>query len=217
MLIKLPKIDRKAALLAGYEVGPVCTVEVDMAALGDDRAALVEALELHEDGSATLGLVVPVPTVEAIVGAVRAAAADWVAQAVAAERSWRELLGEFEAAAALLEQLEPVRCEKMLRDGNGSAIGIYSGWRKPEYREISVYVRQTLVQIVTPDNMRGRVASVSGLFIGASNELGEFESGLVARFFGPVGAAIFGGVGAMIVTGVWSQLFPALRKADRLA
>lgn len=81
---------------------------------------------------------------------------------------------------------------------------------------VSVYVRQTLVQIVTPDHMRGRVASVSGLFIGASNELGEFESGLVARFFGPVGAAIFGGVGAMIVTGVWAKLFPDLRKADRL-
>lgn len=82
---------------------------------------------------------------------------------------------------------------------------------------VSVYVRQTLVQIVTPDNMRGRVASVSGLFIGASNELGEFESGLVARFLGPVGAAVFGGIGAMIVTGVWAGLFPALRKADKLA
>ena len=82
---------------------------------------------------------------------------------------------------------------------------------------LSVYVRQTLVQIVTPDHMRGRVAAVSSLFIGASNELGEFESGVVARFLGPVGAAIFGGVGALIVTGVWSRLFPALRKADRLA
>jgi MFS family permease len=82
---------------------------------------------------------------------------------------------------------------------------------------ISVYVRQTLVQIVTPDHMRGRVSSVSGLFIGASNELGEFESGLVARFIGPVGAAIFGGVGAIIVTGLWARMFPALRKADRLA
>ena len=82
---------------------------------------------------------------------------------------------------------------------------------------LSVYVRQTLVQIVTPDTMRGRVAAVSGLFIGASNELGEFESGLVARFLGPIGAAVFGGVGALIVTGVWSQMFPALRKADKLA
>jgi len=81
---------------------------------------------------------------------------------------------------------------------------------------LSVYVRQTLVQIVTPDQMRGRVAAVSSLFIGASNELGEFESGVVARFFGPVGAAVFGGVGALIVTGAWAKLFPALRKADRL-
>lgn len=81
---------------------------------------------------------------------------------------------------------------------------------------LSVYVRQTLVQLVTPDNMRGRVAAVSSVFIGASNELGEFESGVVARFLGPVGAAVFGGVGALIVTGIWAKLFPALRKADRL-
>jgi len=81
---------------------------------------------------------------------------------------------------------------------------------------ISVYIRQTLVQLVTPDHMRGRVATVSSLFIGASNELGEFESGVVARFLGPVGAAIFGGIGALIVTGTWAKLFPALRKADRL-
>ncbi len=81
---------------------------------------------------------------------------------------------------------------------------------------LSVFVRQTLVQLVTPDHMRGRVGAVSTLFISASNELGEFESGLVARFLGPVGAAIFGGVGALIVTGLWATWFPALRKADRL-
>jgi len=81
---------------------------------------------------------------------------------------------------------------------------------------ISVYVRQTLVQLVTPDPMRGRVAAVSSVFIGASNELGEFESGVVARFLGPIGAALFGGVGAIVVVGFWSALFPALRKADRL-
>lgn len=81
---------------------------------------------------------------------------------------------------------------------------------------LSVYIRQTLVQLVTPDNMRGRVAAVSTLFIGASNELGEFESGVVARFLGPVGAAVFGGTGALLVTGLWAKLFPALRKADRL-
>lgn len=81
---------------------------------------------------------------------------------------------------------------------------------------ISVYVRQTLVQIVTPDHMRGRVSSVSVLFISGSNELGEFESGVVSRFIGPVGAAVFGGIGTMIVTGSWAWMFPALRKADRL-
>lgn len=81
---------------------------------------------------------------------------------------------------------------------------------------LSVFVRQTLVQLVTPDPMRGRVAAVSSLFIGASNQLGEFESGVAARFLGAVGAALFGGIGALIVTGLWAKLFPALRRADRL-
>ncbi len=81
---------------------------------------------------------------------------------------------------------------------------------------ISVYVRQSLVQIVTPDAMRGRVSAVSGLFIGASNELGEFETGVVARMIGPVGAALFGGFGSLGITGLWARLFPALRQADRL-
>ena len=81
---------------------------------------------------------------------------------------------------------------------------------------VSVFVRQSLVQIVTPDHMRGRVAAVSTLFIGSSNELGEFESGVAARFLGPVGAAVFGGVGALIATATWAKLFPDLRKADNL-
>jgi hypothetical protein len=81
---------------------------------------------------------------------------------------------------------------------------------------LSVYVRQTLVQLVTPDAMRGRVAAVSTLFISASNELGEFRGGLVARFIGPVSAVVLGGVGALVVTGLWARLFPALRTADRL-
>ena len=81
---------------------------------------------------------------------------------------------------------------------------------------LSVYIRHTLVQLVTPDPMRGRVAAVSGLFIGASNELGEAESGLAARFLGVVAAAVAGGVGALAVTGLWAWMFPALRRADRL-
>jgi MFS family permease len=82
---------------------------------------------------------------------------------------------------------------------------------------VSVFTRQSLVQIATPDRMRGRVSAVSTLFIGASNELGEFESGVVARLLGPVGAVAFGGYGAMAVTAAWAWLFPSLRTADRLA
>ncbi len=81
---------------------------------------------------------------------------------------------------------------------------------------VSVFVRQSLVQIVTPDTMRGRVSAVSSLFIGASNELGEFESGGMARLLGPVGSALFGGCGAVLVTLLWAGMFPALRKADKL-
>jgi MFS family permease len=81
---------------------------------------------------------------------------------------------------------------------------------------VSVFTRQSLVQIATPDRMRGRVSAVATLFIGASNELGEFESGVVARVLGPVGAVAFGGAGAMAVTTVWAWLFPRLRTADRL-
>jgi MFS family permease len=81
---------------------------------------------------------------------------------------------------------------------------------------VSVFTRQSLVQIVTPDPMRGRVSAVSTLFIGASNELGEFESGVVARLLGPVGAVAFGGIGALAVTAAWAWMFPRLRKADRL-
>jgi MFS family permease len=81
---------------------------------------------------------------------------------------------------------------------------------------MSVFVRQTLVQLVTPDPMRGRVAAVSTLCTSASNELGEFRGGLVARFVGPVNAVVYGGVGALIVTGVWAKWFPVLRTADRL-
>ncbi len=82
---------------------------------------------------------------------------------------------------------------------------------------ISVNVRSTLIQLSTPDAMRGRVSSVSMLFISASNELGEFESGIVARFLGPIGAAVFGGVGSLMATGLWAWWFPSIRKADRLS
>mgnify|MGYP001079031839 CR=1 FL=1 len=82
---------------------------------------------------------------------------------------------------------------------------------------ISVNIRQTLVQLATPDHMRGRVSSVSMLFIGASNELGEAYSGVAVRLLGAVGAAVFGGAGALAATGLWAAMFPGLRKADRLS
>lgn len=75
---------------------------------------------------------------------------------------------------------------------------------------VSVYVRQSLIQLHTPDAMRGRVSAVSQLTISASNELGEAESGLLASLLGPVGAVVFGGVGAIIVTLIWARLFPEL-------
>lgn len=78
---------------------------------------------------------------------------------------------------------------------------------------VSVYVRSSLVQLHTPDAMRGRVSAVSQLTISASNELGEAESGLLASLLGPVGAVVFGGVGAIVITLIWSRLFPELRLA----
>jgi len=81
---------------------------------------------------------------------------------------------------------------------------------------ISMVVRQTLVQIGTPDAMRGRVSAVSFLFIGATNQLGEFESGATAAWFGVVPAAVIGGLGTLVVVGLWALLFPGLRRIDRL-
>lgn len=81
--------------------------------------------------------------------------------------------------------------------------------------EISVYVRASLIQLATPDEMKGRVTAVSFIFISASNELGEFESGVAARFLGPVGAVILGGSVAIGVALLWTRLFPELAKADR--
>ena len=78
---------------------------------------------------------------------------------------------------------------------------------------VSMYVRGSLIQLHTPDEMRGRVSAVSQLTISASNELGEAESGLMASLLGPVGAVVVGGVGAIAVTLLWSRLFPELKNA----
>jgi MFS family permease len=81
---------------------------------------------------------------------------------------------------------------------------------------ISVNVRHSLTQLTTPDHMRGRVSAVSMLFIGASNELGEFESGVTARWWGTVPAVVIGGLGTLGIVALWAYWFPELRKVDRL-
>ena len=81
---------------------------------------------------------------------------------------------------------------------------------------ISVVIRQTLVQIETPDEMRGRVSAVNATFIGASNQLGEFRAGAMAAWLGPVGSAVVGAIGTLVVAALWIRLFPSLARRDTL-
>ena len=81
---------------------------------------------------------------------------------------------------------------------------------------VSVVIRQSLVQLDTPDDMRGRVSAVNSVFIGASNQLGEFESGATAAWLGPVGSVLLGGIGTLAVAALWVKGFPALVQRDRL-
>jgi MFS family permease len=81
---------------------------------------------------------------------------------------------------------------------------------------VSVVIRSSVLQLATPPEMRGRVSAVNSLFVGASNELGEFESGLTAQWWGAVRAVVIGGVGSMLITGLWAAFFPSLRRADAL-
>lgn len=82
---------------------------------------------------------------------------------------------------------------------------------------VSVIVRHTMIQLATPDRMRGRVSAVNMVFIGASNEVGQFESGLTAQWLGPVAAVVAGGIGTILIVAAWALMFPALRRLDRLA
>ena len=81
---------------------------------------------------------------------------------------------------------------------------------------VSVVIRASLVQLQTPDAMRGRVSAVNSLFIGSSNQLGEFESGITASWFGLVSATVIGGVGSILVALLWTRLFPELRRLESL-
>jgi MFS family permease len=82
---------------------------------------------------------------------------------------------------------------------------------------VSVIVRSSMLQLATPQAMRGRVSAVNALFIGASNEFGSFESGVTAQWWGAVPAVVVGGIGAMVVTGAWTLMFPSLREVNRLS
>jgi len=82
---------------------------------------------------------------------------------------------------------------------------------------MSVFVRATVVQLATPEDMRGRVSAIHVLFVGCTNELGEFRAGLLASLFGAVPAALAGGIGTLVIVALWSQLFPGLRRVDRLS
>jgi MFS family permease len=82
---------------------------------------------------------------------------------------------------------------------------------------VSVVIRQSLVQLDTPDAMRGRVSAVNSVFIGASNQLGEFESGVTAAWLGPVGSVLLGGIGTLVVAALWFRWFPALAQRDALS
>jgi hypothetical protein len=79
---------------------------------------------------------------------------------------------------------------------------------------VSVYIRHMLVQLETPDGIRGRVSAVNAVFIGASNELGEFESGLTAAWWGLKPAVVVGGLASVAIAGLWMRWFPALRRID---
>ncbi|MGO4833535.1 MFS transporter, partial [Rhizobiaceae sp. 2RAB30] len=81
---------------------------------------------------------------------------------------------------------------------------------------VSVYIRETLIQLWTPDRVRGRVNAVNMVFVGASNELGEFRAGTMAALVGTVPAVVFGGIGAVAVAGLWAVIFPELRRVRRL-
>jgi MFS family permease len=82
---------------------------------------------------------------------------------------------------------------------------------------LSVFVRATIVQLATPEDMRGRVSAIHVLFVGCTNELGEFRAGLLASLFGAVPAALAGGIGTLVIVALWTRFFPSLRRVDRLS
>lgn len=170
--------------------------------LGGATALLpIYARDILQVGPAGLGLLRSMPAVGALVVAL------WLAQRPLERRAGLRM---FQAVALFgaatigfgLSASLPLSCAFLFVLGGADMI--------------SVFVRQTLVQFDTPDAMRGRVAAVNSVFIGASNELGEFESGALAAWIGTVPSVVVGGAGTLLVCALWMRWFPALRDRDRL-
>ncbi|WP_234414103.1 MFS transporter [Ideonella sp. A 288] len=170
--------------------------------LGGATALLpIFARDILHAGPAALGLLRSSPAVGAL--AMSVVLARWPVQ----RRSGRWLLGSVAAfgVATIVFGLSRELWLSMLALSLSGAADM-----------VSVVIRQTLVQLETPDAMRGRVSAVNSIFIGASNQLGEFESGAMAAWLGAVGSVVSGGIGTLVVVGVWTRLFPALAARDRL-
>ena len=101
-------------------------------------------------------------------------------------------------------------------EGIGFGVALASLFVAGALDNVSVVVRHVLVQVRTPNHLRGRVSSVNSVFIESSNELGAFESGLVAKFFGPLVSVVSGGIGTLVVVGVIAMAFPGLRRLGKL-
>jgi MFS family permease len=179
-------------------------ISLDMVAvlLGGATALLpIYARDILQTGPEGLGMLRSAPAIGAIVTAV------WLARKPLQLRVGRKMLVAvacFGAAMLVFAVSTSVVLSVLALAVTGAA------------DMFSVVIRQSLVQLETPDDMRGRVSAVNTVFIGASNQIGEFESGVTAAWFGPVGSVVLGGIGTLLVVAIWASRFPALRDRDRL-
>lgn len=170
--------------------------------LGGATALLpIFARDILHTGPEGLGLLRAAPALGAVVVGV------WLARHPIARRAGHWLLG-----AVAVFGLTMIAFALTTSFGVAFAVLAVSGAADM----FSVVIRQSLVQLETPDDMRGRVGAVNSVFIGASNQLGEFESGATAALLGPVGSVLLGGVGTLAVVALWFKLFPALARRNSL-
>ncbi|MEO6269954.1 MAG: MFS transporter, partial [Lautropia sp.] len=183
-------------------------ISLDMVAvlLGGATALLpIYAKDILQTGPEGLGMLRAAPALGAIVTAL------WLARHPLQSRVGRKMLvavacfGTAMLVFALSTSLSTSLLSSVLALAATGASDMFS-----------VVIRQSLVQLETPDDMRGRVSAVNSLFIGASNQIGEFESGVTAAWLGPVGSVVLGAGATILVVVLWSNRFPALRERDRL-